>query len=85
MDKKTCDTCKANSVCDHSKYGFETCGNHIPLDTVEVIRCWTCYFYEKGKCLLHSDETQNYVFEAPPNFFCRDGEPKTQKPEDRRK
>lgn len=28
----TCETCKANKVCDHDKYGFENCGNYIPAD-----------------------------------------------------
>lgn len=31
---KTCDTCKANKICDHNKYGFENCGNYIPTDVV---------------------------------------------------
>lgn len=34
----TCETCKANKVCDHNKYGFENCNNHIPEDVVEVKR-----------------------------------------------
>lgn len=25
-----CNTCRCNKVCDHNKYGFETCGNYIP-------------------------------------------------------
>lgn len=29
-----CDTCKANRVCDHNRYGFETCGCYIPADVV---------------------------------------------------
>lgn len=32
----TCETCKANKVCDHNKYGFENCNNHIPEDVEEV-------------------------------------------------
>lgn len=32
----TCDTCKANKVCDHNKYGFENCNNYIPEDVAEV-------------------------------------------------
>ena len=28
----TCETCKANKVCDHNKYGFENCGNYISVD-----------------------------------------------------
>ena len=29
---RTCETCKANKVCDHNKYGFENCGNYIPKE-----------------------------------------------------
>lgn len=32
----TCETCKANKVCDHNKYGFENCNNYISADVVEV-------------------------------------------------
>ena len=24
-----CDTCKANKVCDHNRFGFENCGSYI--------------------------------------------------------
>lgn len=26
---KTCDTCACNKVCDHDKWGWENCGNHV--------------------------------------------------------
>ena len=32
-----CETCKANKVCDHNKYGFENCGNYIPVDVVGIM------------------------------------------------
>lgn len=32
----SCNTCKANKVCDHNKYGFENCNNYISADVVEV-------------------------------------------------
>ena len=38
----TCETCKANKVCDHNKYGFENCGNYISVDSVDVVRCRDC-------------------------------------------
>lgn len=38
MADKTCNTCKANKICDHNKFGFENCGNYIPLDVTEVRR-----------------------------------------------
>ena len=25
-----CETCRANKVCDHDRFGFENCGSHIP-------------------------------------------------------
>lgn len=31
----TCNTCEANKVCDHNKYGFENCDNHIPPDSMD--------------------------------------------------
>lgn len=31
---KTCETCKANKICDHNRFGFENCGNYIPVDDV---------------------------------------------------
>lgn len=50
-----CNTCKANKVCDHYKYGFENCGNYIPEDVVEVVRCKDCisYNHRYGECTLH--------------------------------
>lgn len=38
----TCETCKANKVCDHNKYGFENCNNYISADVVEIVRCKDC-------------------------------------------
>jgi hypothetical protein len=32
MNSKTCNNCRANKICDHNKYGFENCGNHIPSE-----------------------------------------------------
>lgn len=29
-----CDTCKANKVCDHERFGFENCDNYIATDIV---------------------------------------------------
>ena len=31
----TCDKCKANKVCDHNLWGFETCNNFIPESELE--------------------------------------------------
>jgi hypothetical protein len=38
MNDKTCNTCRANKICDHNKYGFENCGNHIPSNEELVKR-----------------------------------------------
>ena len=43
---KTCNTCRANKVCDHNKYGYETCGSYIPSDVVKVVRCKDCIHFE---------------------------------------
>lgn len=29
--KIACDSCRANRVCDHTRFGYETCGNYIPM------------------------------------------------------
>ena len=75
----TCNTCKANKVCDHNKYGFENCNNYIPKDAVEVVRCKDCVHYKadtefcqanhKGYC-----EYDNIL--KPQQHFCRYGERK---------
>lgn len=31
---KTCESCKANKICDHNRFGFENCDNFIPADDV---------------------------------------------------
>ena len=46
----TCNTCKANKVCDHNKYGFENCNNYISADVVEVVRCRDCSEWDKDEC-----------------------------------
>jgi hypothetical protein len=44
---KNCDNCKANKVCDHNKFGFENCDNHIPLNNTsqneEGAECPSCH------------------------------------------
>lgn len=47
---KTCETCKANKVCDHNRFGFENCGNYISKDVVpraEVIEEYRKKVYAK--------------------------------------
>jgi hypothetical protein len=31
-----CDNCRANKICDHNTWGFETCNNFIPLCSTEL-------------------------------------------------
>lgn len=31
---KTCESCKANKICDHNRFGFENCDNFIPADDI---------------------------------------------------
>ena len=54
---KTCNTCKANKVCNHDKYGFENCGNYIPDEAVE--RC------EKNDYISKSELVENLDRFAP--------------------
>ena len=68
----TCETCKANKVCDHNKYGFENCGNYISVDSVDVVRCKDC-------CVPHNEWTGCPNLNGlipPPNHFCSYGERK---------
>ena len=37
---KTCDTCRANKVCDYDCYGFEDCGNYIPENIFKRLSRW---------------------------------------------
>ena len=79
-----CETCKANKVCDHNEYGFENCGNYIPADVVEVVRCKDCKFAEEngGDCNGTLPITyRNYVCEINETKyikldFCSYGERK---------
>ena len=75
-----CDTCKANKVCDHNRFGFENCGNYIPSDVVEVVRCKDCkyndeltisekFYYKKG-CVACT-RVRSFVRLA--EDFCSDG------------
>ena len=64
MADKTCNTCKANKVCDHNKYGFENCNNYISADVVEVVRCKDC------KCYIPDSELDHNEY---PNSLKADG------------
>ena len=40
-----CDTCKADKVCDHDRFGFENCNNYIPIGEViesDILICSHC-------------------------------------------
>ena len=71
----TCNTCKANKVCDHNKYGFENCNNYIPEDVVEVVRCKDCIYCDlDGRCEAPENGLiREYV---NPDDFCSYGERK---------
>ena len=58
---KTCNTCKANKVCNHDKCGFENCGNYIPDEAVE--RC------EKNDYISKSELVGNLDRFAPEHFI----------------
>ena len=67
-----CDNCKCNKVCDRDFFGFENCGNYVPMDCVEVVYCKDCIYareldknceinreYYKHCALWRGDETKN--------------------------
>ncbi len=75
---KTCNTCKANKVCDHNKYGFENCNNYIPdkAGFAEVVRCKDCG-------MSRETEDERYLFcmqfadTVDCQAFCSYGERRT--------
>ena len=73
-----CETCKANKVCDHNEYGFENCGNYIPADVVEVVRCKDCIHLNKERMLCTNDKIRLFNIGHPTfsNHFCSYGERK---------
>lgn len=80
---KACGTCKANRICDHYRYGSETCGNYIPEDDkdYEEVRHgkWDCsgrYKFVDGSlavrcsecgCSITSSEYERYHWNYCPN------------------
>lgn len=57
--KPTCNTCMHNKVCDHNKYGFETCCSYVPnleapCDSAIFLSVWSKYINDVIK--LKDDE-----------------------------
>ena len=73
-----CNDCKANKVCDHNKYGFENCGNFIPIDVVKVIRCRDCKHYRDGYCFSQQWWNDDFSVMVDVNDFCSYRERKEQ-------
>ena len=73
----TCETCKANKVCDHNKYGFENCNNYISADVVEVVRCKDCgMFVDNKEALVTYCKRECKNLTVNPSDFCSYGERK---------
>lgn len=58
-NKITCNTCMHNKVCDHDKYGFETCCSYVPnleapCDSAIFLSVWSKYINDVIK--LKDDE-----------------------------
>ena len=72
----TCETCKANKVCDHNKYGFENCNNYISADVLEVRHgeweqnpyCKRIYFC--SECGRHIEDGSFNPYEHFPYCHC---------------
>lgn len=58
----TCENCKANSVCNHNKYGFETCNNFIPL----VVGVWKDYSATMMECSICGRHTARHKYDFCP-------------------
>lgn len=87
---QTCNDCIHSEVCVRQKiygeYSITECKGHFlgKADVVEVVRCKDCKFYDmrNGKCLLHSEEadqySRGYDFEMYANDFCSYGEKRSE-------
>lgn len=77
MEEKTCNTCKCNKICDHNKYGFDNCENHISDDVVEVVRCKDCKYWTEEKDLgMFCSHWGSMLAEPQADDFCSYGERK---------
>ena len=74
-----CETCKCNKVCDHYHFGFENCGNYVPMDCVEVVHCKDCKYYspDAKHGLLHTPCARVFALcICHEDSFCSYGERK---------
>lgn len=71
-----CDECKANKVCDHDRFGFENCGNFIPVDVVEVVRCKDCIYARGNLISIGICDCLKYRDVRKGDDFCNYGEKK---------
>ena len=62
----TCEKCKANKVCDHNLWGFETCDNFIPINTTER-GYWKYYSTTMMECNACGRHTARHRFEFCPH------------------
>ena len=62
--KITCNNCKANKVCDHNLWGFETCNNFIPTDNKGT---WYYYSTTMMECSICGRHTARHKFEFCPH------------------
>lgn len=65
----TCNTCKANKVCDHNKFGFENCNNYIP----NFVMCEKCIFKNKDDFCFKNINGIGYKLVLPWDY-CSYGE-----------
>ena len=62
-----CEICRANNICDHYSFGFETCGNYIP--TNEWISVEDGKPRKVGDYLTIDDEGHQQVFKFFDGYF----------------
>lgn len=56
-----CDTCKADKVCDHDRFGFENCDNYISEDCAEVVYCKDCIYARELTRIANSTENTTSI------------------------
>lgn len=62
MVKNSCNTCRCDRVCNHDKYGFEDCGNYIPLSSYESGNSIEIYVVKESWSIKGEDGESAHLF-----------------------
>ena len=68
-----CETCKANRICDHNRFGWENCNNYISEDVEKITRCKNCTHYEPDIIMKGVGWCYKIDRGTGENSFCSEG------------